>query len=131
MDTDHLATALMACATGIYTTEAGVALLIANRTFLHRDDFTRRFIEYGTSGGTPMAAIDWDAATAALASGGFPAPAANGASSNCRPASPPAHPSASATPSPASTTTTPPCYSPRSGTQPENDPTTADTDNRL
>ena len=71
MDTDHLATALMACATGIYATEAGVALLIANRTFLHRDDFTSRFIEYGTSGGTPMAAIDWDAAITALASGGL------------------------------------------------------------
>ena len=71
MDTDDLATALMACATGIYAIEAGVALLIANETFLHRDDFTSRFIEYGTSGGTPVAAIDWDAATAALASGGL------------------------------------------------------------
>ena len=72
MDTDHLATALMACATGICAAEAGVNLLIANGTFLHRDDFTSRFIEHGTSGGNPMAAIDWEAATAALASGGLP-----------------------------------------------------------
>jgi hypothetical protein len=37
-----------------------------------RDDFTSRFITYGTSGSTPMAAIDWDAATASLASGNLP-----------------------------------------------------------
>jgi hypothetical protein len=75
MDTDHLATALMACATGIYTTEAGVALLIANGTFLHRDDFTSRFIQTGTSisdGITLMADIDWDAAITALNSGDLP-----------------------------------------------------------
>jgi hypothetical protein len=62
----------MACATGIYAAEADVALLIANGTFLHRDDFTSRFIEYGTSSGTPVAAIDWDAAITALNSGGLP-----------------------------------------------------------
>jgi hypothetical protein len=75
MDTDHLATALMACATGIYTTEAGVALLIANGTFLHRDDFTSRFIQTGTSisdGITLKADIDWDAAITALNSGDLP-----------------------------------------------------------
>jgi hypothetical protein len=75
MDTDHLATALMACATGIYTTEAGVALLIANGTFLHRDDFTSRFIQTGTSisdGITLMADIDWDTAITALNSGDLP-----------------------------------------------------------
>lgn len=72
MDTDHLATALMDCATGIYTTEAGVALLIANRTFLHRNDFTSRFIQTGTSisdSTTLMADINWDAAITALNSG--------------------------------------------------------------
>ena len=52
--------------------EAGVALLASNGTFLHRDDLTSKFITYGTSAGTPMAAIDWDAAITALASGGLP-----------------------------------------------------------
>jgi hypothetical protein len=69
---DDLAAALRACATGICAVEAGVALLISNGTFLHRDDFTTRFIEHGTSDGNPMAAIDWDAATAALNSGSIP-----------------------------------------------------------
>jgi hypothetical protein len=63
---NDLAAALRACAAGLYPDEAGVALLISNGTFLHRDDFTSRFISHGTSGGTPMAAIDWDAVTAAL-----------------------------------------------------------------
>jgi len=71
MTTDHLVAALRACA-GIYSLEAGVALVIGNGTFLHRDDFTNRFIHRGTSNGTPMAAIDWDAAITALASGGLP-----------------------------------------------------------
>jgi hypothetical protein len=55
--------------------EAGVALLTSNRTFLHRDDFTCRFIETGTSisdGTTLMAAIDWDSAVAALNAGDLP-----------------------------------------------------------
>ena len=72
MTADDLTAALQACATGLYPLEAGVALLISNGTFLHRDDFTSRFIEHGTSGGTPMAAIDWDAAVTALASGDLP-----------------------------------------------------------
>lgn len=72
MTTDELTTALRACAAGIYTAEAGVNLLIANGTFLHRDDFTSRFIDHGTGDGTPMAAIDWDAAITALASGDLP-----------------------------------------------------------
>ena len=62
MTTDDLTAALQACAAGLYPLEAGVALLISNGTFLHRDDFTSRFIDHGTSGTTPMAAIDWDAA---------------------------------------------------------------------
>jgi hypothetical protein len=70
--TDDLTAALIACATGIYAVEAGVELLISNATFLHRDDFTSRFITCGTNGSTPMAAIDWDAATASLANGGLP-----------------------------------------------------------
>ena len=72
MTTDDLTAALQACAAGLYPLEAGVALLISNRTFLHRDDFTSQFIQHGTSGGTPMAAIDWDAAVKALASGILP-----------------------------------------------------------
>ena len=37
-----------------------------------RDDFTSKFIHHDASDGTPMAAIDWDAAVTALASGGIP-----------------------------------------------------------
>lgn len=72
MTTTTLITALTACAAGIYPLEAGVALLIAEGTFLRRGDFTTRFIEHGTSGGTPMAAIDWDAAITALHAGELP-----------------------------------------------------------
>jgi hypothetical protein len=75
MTTDELATALRACAAGLYPLEAGVALLTAEGTFLRRDDFTSRFIEHGTSisdGTTPMAAIDWNAATTALHAGEIP-----------------------------------------------------------
>jgi hypothetical protein len=101
MDTDHLATALHACATGLLPLEAGTGLLISNGAFLHRDDFTRRFITCGTSGGTLMAAIDWDAAITALNGSGLPC---SGGERRILLLSPP---SASATPSPASTTTTP------------------------
>jgi hypothetical protein len=75
VNTDHLTTALHACAAGLYPLEAGVALLISNGTFLRRDDFTTRFITCGTSisdGNTPMAAIDWGAAITALRSGELP-----------------------------------------------------------
>jgi hypothetical protein len=72
---DDIAAALRNCANGISPLEAGTELLIASGAFLHRHDFTSRFIEHGTSisdGTTPMAAIDWDAATASLASGSLP-----------------------------------------------------------
>jgi hypothetical protein len=72
MTTDELTAALHACAAGLYPLEAGVALLTAEGTFLRRDDFTSRFIEHGTSSGTVMAAIDWDAAVAALHAGELP-----------------------------------------------------------
>jgi hypothetical protein len=72
MTTDALSAALHACAAGLYPLEAGVALLAAEGTFLRRDDFTSRFIEYGTSGGTAMAAIDWDAVNTALHAGEIP-----------------------------------------------------------
>ena len=75
MTADDLTAALRACAAGLYPLEAGTGLLIASGTFLHRDDFTSRFVSAGTSisdGATLMAAIDWDAATAALHAGELP-----------------------------------------------------------
>jgi hypothetical protein len=72
MTDDDLAAALHACAAGLYPLEAGVALPAASRAFLHRADFAGKFIEHGTSGGTAMAAIDWDAAAAALSQGELP-----------------------------------------------------------
>lgn len=50
-------------------------LVAALQTYLairKRDDYTSRFITCVTSGSTPMAAVDWDAATASLASGSLP-----------------------------------------------------------
>jgi hypothetical protein len=124
---DHLAAALRAL--GLYPLEAGTELLISNATFLHRDDFTSRFIETGTSisdGTTLMAAIDWDVAIAALNAGVLPCSGGKSASSSYQPASQAASPSTSATPSRGSTTATPPSWSPQSGTQPANNPGTED-----
>jgi hypothetical protein len=63
-----LAGPLRACAAGVYPGEAGVELLINHDVFLHRDDFTSRFIEPGThiTDGTQLAAVDWPAAISAL-----------------------------------------------------------------
>ena len=75
MTTTSLATALRACAAGLYPLEAGVGLLITHGTFLHRDDFTSRFILHDTSAdedAAHMAAVDWDAAITALAAGELP-----------------------------------------------------------
>jgi hypothetical protein len=72
MTTDALAAALRACAAGLYPLEAGTELLTSNGMFLRRDYFTSRFITCGTSGATPMAAIDWDAAVTVLANGDLP-----------------------------------------------------------
>ena len=75
MTADDLAAALRACAAGLYPLEAGTALLIASETFLHRGDFTSRFIQHGTSisdGATMMASVDWDAAITALHAGELP-----------------------------------------------------------
>ena len=71
----RLSDALRACACGIRPLEAGTGLLIDCRSWLHREDFTSRFIEAGTSisdGISPMAAIDWDAAITALNGGDLP-----------------------------------------------------------
>lgn len=75
MTADDLAAALRACAAGLYSLEAGVALLAGNGTFLSRDDFTSRFITTGTSisdGTTLVADIDWNAAITALHVGELP-----------------------------------------------------------
>jgi hypothetical protein len=65
--TARLHAALRACARGIYPDEAGVELLIGHAAFLHRGDFTSRFIGHATHiTGTPLAAIDWTAAITAL-----------------------------------------------------------------
>jgi hypothetical protein len=67
--------ALTACAAGIHTLEAGTELIIASGCWLHRDDFTSWFITAGpdSSGpGTMLAAIDWEAAIAALDVGELP-----------------------------------------------------------
>jgi hypothetical protein len=70
-----LAEALRACAKGILTAEASAALIIDCGGWLHREDFTRAFVETGTSisdGTTLMAVIDWPAAIAALDAGELP-----------------------------------------------------------
>jgi len=58
-----LAGQLRAWAHGIYPDEAGVELLIGHASFLHRADFTSRFISIPGDG---LAVIDWPAAIAAL-----------------------------------------------------------------
>ena len=72
----QLEEALRACARGIHHLEAGTSLLIDCGSWLHRDDFTSKFIEVGTSisdGVTLLASIDWQAAVAALHAGELPA----------------------------------------------------------
>ena len=68
----RLHAALRACASGIDPLEAGTSLLIDCDSWLHREDFTSRFITTGTSisdGATPMASTDWEAAITALNAG--------------------------------------------------------------
>jgi hypothetical protein len=72
----RLSDALRACARGIHPLEAGAGLLIDCGSWLHRDDFTSRFITTGTSisdGTTVLAATDREAAIAALHAGELPA----------------------------------------------------------
>jgi hypothetical protein len=69
---DELATALRACASGLYSLEAGTSLLTNCGNWLHREDFTSRFITTGTSmtdSVTPLASTDWEAAVTALNAG--------------------------------------------------------------
>jgi hypothetical protein len=73
--TPDLPAALRACASGFYPAEASTELLISHGSFLHRSDFTGRFIDTGTSitdGVTTMANIDWPAAITALDTGNLP-----------------------------------------------------------
>ena len=64
-----LAAGLRAHAQGLYCLEAAAELLIA-KSWLHRDDFTNRFITLhpgiGTGSGQQVAVIDWLAVIAAL-----------------------------------------------------------------
>jgi hypothetical protein len=76
VNTRRLSDALRACARGIHPLEAGTALLIDCGSWLHRDDFTSRFITTDTSisdGVTLLTATDWEAAAAALHAGELPA----------------------------------------------------------
>jgi hypothetical protein len=65
-----LTAGLRAHAQGLCCLEAAAELLIA-QSWLHRDDFTSRFITVhpGTGSGQPVAVIDWSAVIAALGSG--------------------------------------------------------------
>jgi hypothetical protein len=68
--------ALRACARGIHPLEAGTGLLIDCGSWLHREDFTSRFITVDTSisdGVTLLAATDWEGAVVALQAGELPA----------------------------------------------------------
>jgi len=64
-----LAAGLRAHAQGLYCLEAAAELLIA-KSWLHRDDFTSRFITLhpGIGSGQQVAVIDWPAVIAALGS---------------------------------------------------------------
>jgi hypothetical protein len=72
----RLSDALRACARGSHPLEAGTGLLTDCVSWLHREDFTSRFIITGTSisdGTTVLAATDWEAAVTALHAGELPA----------------------------------------------------------
>ena len=68
----RLSDALRAGARSIHPLEAGTGLLIDCGSWLHRTDFTSRFITAGTStsdGVTLLASIDWETAVTALHAG--------------------------------------------------------------
>jgi hypothetical protein len=76
MTSSRLGDALRAGASGIHHLEAGTGLLIDCGSWLHREDFTSRFITIGTSisdGVTLLASTDWEAAVTALRVGELPA----------------------------------------------------------
>ncbi len=68
----RLSDALRACARGIHPLEAGTSMLIDCGSWLHREDFTSRFITVETSisdGATLLAVTDREAAVTALHAG--------------------------------------------------------------
>ena len=69
-----LAAALRAHARGLHCLEAAAELLINHASWLRRDDFLRRFVHTtpGLIDGTPLAAINWPEAIAALDQGQLP-----------------------------------------------------------
>lgn len=69
-----LSTALRAHARGIYALEAAAELLIEQRTWLRRNDFTAAFVSMGHGWRTDveLAHMDWKAAITALNNGGLP-----------------------------------------------------------
>ena len=72
----QLSDALRVGARGLYPLEAGTSLLIDCGSWLHRTDFTSRFVITGPSisdGGTLLASIEWEAAVTALHAGELPA----------------------------------------------------------
>ena len=72
LDPRRLGDALRAGACGIHPREAGTGLLIDCGSWLHRQDFTSRFITTATSisdGVTLLASTDWEAAVTALRAG--------------------------------------------------------------
>jgi hypothetical protein len=76
MNPRQLSDALQACARGLHPLEAGTSLLTGCGSWLHREDFTSRFITTGRSisdGVTLLASIDWEAAVTALHAGELPA----------------------------------------------------------
>lgn len=71
---DDLAAALRSWAKGLLSTEAAVELLIGHGTWLYREDFLEIAVEFGReiTDGVILAAVDWEAAVAALETGGLP-----------------------------------------------------------
>jgi hypothetical protein len=61
-------------AKGLFRTEAAVELLIGHGSWLYREDFLEIAVEFGReiADGVVLAAVDWEAAVAALEAGGLP-----------------------------------------------------------
>ncbi|MQB02245.1 MAG: hypothetical protein GEU78_18715, partial [Actinobacteria bacterium] len=69
-----MAAALWAWARGLFRAEAAVELLIGHGFWLCRNDFLDVAVEFGRGvvDGSPMAAVDWERAAAALEAGRLP-----------------------------------------------------------
>ena len=75
-----LAAALRAGAAGLYCAEAGAGLLIGQKSWLGRSDFTGSFIivTAGLAGPARVAVVGWNAAVAALDGGALPCGSGSG-----------------------------------------------------